>query len=752
VITGTTGILGLGSTSTYFISNQGTITGTGGTAIDLSASTVDLEYTIFGTSMTNGTVRGGSGTNTLNFGGGPGNDMAFSWNRLNAGGAADGDDQYFGFTHFVKLGTNVLTLSGGNGSGPARSFTMGGGTTLVSGNMGETSFTVNGGTLRGTGTLGSTSVASGGTLSLTSFGIPGEDSFVDALTINGNLVLNAGSSTRLDVGAAAGSSDRIIVTGTASLAGSLSVFALSGAFTPGTYTLLTANGGRTGTFSPLTTTPVSSAVSLRYDANNVFLDIAAGNPNQTFSFSTRESLVFNPATVTTNRTTNYSTQIIGRLLGGTALYDQTFTAAYASTAVQNGLTAARAAITTVGGPGVIIGDPVRTSSTTTSTTVTGTSTYSLAGPGVSTMTSVTTFGPATILTGDLARCNVSSLPSTTRPTCTTGGTSVTLADADENFNTITATTYTINETRTDTVTDTLREVYELNGQVVAVGTVHAEVQSGLFDLSGRLLGRLAQIEPGRTGWGDVYRFRVSQGGRRDAWGLAGGISLPLGEKLTLAAGIGHGNLDIAVPGAAENGTVKLTELGAALRFDSGGFGASLAVVQGFGDARIGRTMFGNSKGAYDVRATGAALDMGYAFTSGGFTLRPVVGLDWLRVSTDAFTETDTLGLVVGKQSAERVRASAGLSVARDFGPVTLAVSGRYLAVLSGADRNVPVAFALAPTRSLTMAGPSEPDTAMLGARAILPLGKGVKLSLAYDGRFGSGYNAHSGNLGLSVAF
>jgi hypothetical protein len=46
-----------------------------------------------------------------------------------------------------------------------------------------------------------------------------------------------------------------------------------------------------------------------------------------------------------------------------------------------------------------------------------------------------------------------------------------------------------------------------------------------------------------------------------------------------------------------------------------------------------------------------------------------------------------------------------------------------------------------------MAGPSEPDTAMLGARAILPLGKGVKLSLAYDGKLGSGYTAHSGNLG-----
>src|SRR5262249_35752869 len=155
-----------------------------------------------------------------------------------------------------------------------------------------------------------------------------------------------------------------------------------------------------------------------YDGNNVYLQITA-EPEDTFAMSTRDALVFNAPTVTTNHVNVFSTQIIGRLLGGTPLYDQTFAEAFNSVTVQNALIAARAAITTAGGPGVIIGDPVRTASSTTSST-TSTSTYSLAGPGVATVNTVTTFGPAAIQIGALTTCTVSALPSGTRPTCTTG--------------------------------------------------------------------------------------------------------------------------------------------------------------------------------------------------------------------------------------------------------------------------------------------------------------------------------------------
>lgn len=670
---------------------------------------------------------------------------------ISGGQAAIQIEQNSGATGTLNI-ANAGTLSGplvltGATAGTALSLTNSGtmtGRVNITGSSASSLISNSGTWNLGTGDSAfSGSLTSSGTLNLA-------NGAANTLTINGNLVLTSGSVFRVDVGATQGATDRVIVTGAASLAGSVAAIG-GGAFTAGTYTLLTANGGRTGTFSPLTTSP-SATAALRYDANNVFLDISAAAANQTFSFSIRDGLVFNAATVTTNRTTAYSTQILGRLVGGAPLFDQTFAAPFADPTVQNGVTAARAAITLAGGPGVIIGDPVRTSSTTTSTTVAGVTTYSLAGPGAVTTSVVSTFGPDTIQTGALSTCSVTSLPSTTRPTCSVGGTSVVVGDAIENFNTITATTYTINETRTDTITETLRETYEINGQVVAVGSVHAEVQSGLFDLGARLLGRLGRVEAGTAGWAEAYGFRVEQGGRRSAQGAAGGVGIAAGPGLTVALGVDRGQIDLDLPGARETGRVELTEFGGAVRYNSGPIGASFALVRGFGNADTRRTIIGSSRARYDVSVTGAALDMGYAMDLGGWTLRPEAGVDWVRLSTDGFAETDTLGLVASGASAQQMRATAGVSVERALGRVTLSARARYLTVLDGADREIPVAFALAPGAPLNMSAPGEPDGALLAAAALIRLAPAAQLSVVYDARLGGGYTSHAGRVGVRIAF
>lgn len=674
---------------------------------------------------------------------------------IRAGGSVNGD----------QTGIQVFQSAGATGTVDIRNFGTLSGAVAVAGTPAGTAFTLtNSGTMTGrvnvtgasvanslltnsgTWNLGagnstfSGSVTNSGTLNMA-------DGTINTLTIGGNLVFGAGSVFRVDIGD--GTNDRINVTGTATLTGGVAAISSNAAFTAGTYTLLNAAGGISGTFSPLTTSPTTGA-SLRYDGNNVFLDINAA-ANQAFSFSTRDALVFNAPTTTTNHVSIFSTQIIGRLVGGQPLYDQTFSAAFNSLTVQNALTAARAAITVAGGPGVIIGDPVRTSSSTTSSTA-SVSTYSLAGPGVATQTVVTTFGPATVQIGALSTCTVSVLPSATRPTCTTGGTSFTVGDAIEHFNTITTTTYTINEARTDTITDTLRETWEINGQVAAVGMIHAEVQSGLFDLGSRLLNRLTGPLPVNAGWGEVYGWRVSQTGRRDARGFAAGVNVGLGPNVTLALALDHGNLDLDVPGAKEDGDVRLTEGGAALRYENGPFSAALSATYGVGRAHTLRTIIGASAAKYDVRVGGVAFDLGYAFQADGWTLRPVAGLDYVSVSTDGFTESDPLGLVVGDQDPDRIRASAGLEIGRTLGKVQLAASARYLTLLSGEERTIPVAFALAPGRVLDMSAPNEPDSALIGARATLALSPHASLWLAYDGRYGSSYTGHSGALGLSLSW
>ena len=74
---------------------------------------------------------------------------------------------------------------------------------------------------------------------------------------------------------------------------------------------------------------------------------AGGNSAQ--STSSEEKVVFNTPTTRTTNTTIYATEIIGRLNGGTPLYDHTFSVPYSDAAAQGGVVAARAAITTAGG-------------------------------------------------------------------------------------------------------------------------------------------------------------------------------------------------------------------------------------------------------------------------------------------------------------------------------------------------------------------------------------------------------------------
>lgn len=67
------------------------------------------------------------------------------------------------------------------------------------------------------------------------------------------------------------------------------------------------------------------------------------------ALSSEEKAVFNTPVTTTANVLAYSTQVLGRLNGGTPLYDQTFAVPYSDPTAQAGVAAARAAITTAGG-------------------------------------------------------------------------------------------------------------------------------------------------------------------------------------------------------------------------------------------------------------------------------------------------------------------------------------------------------------------------------------------------------------------
>jgi autotransporter-associated beta strand protein len=166
----------------------------------------------------------------------------------------------------IKTGSGTLILTGANSYTGAT--TVNGGTMIVNGSIASSSgLTVAaGGTLGGSGVLPSTTVH--GTLS------PGNSP--GTLTVSGDLVMGAGSLYLAEIQGAV--ADRIDVGGTASLAGTLRLVPLGGAYSfNSAYTLLSAAGGLGGTsFSPVDTTGtfgdgVTTAVS--YTANDVLLTL-----------------------------------------------------------------------------------------------------------------------------------------------------------------------------------------------------------------------------------------------------------------------------------------------------------------------------------------------------------------------------------------------------------------------------------------------------------------------------------------------
>jgi len=183
----------------------------------------------------------------------------------------------------VKVGTGTLTYSGSGGA-YGGTFTVSAGTLRLDGTLGGTLLVGAGGRLAGGGTLANLDLA--GTLA------PGASA--GTLTVTGNAIFRAGSVFDLEI-AAAGGTDRLAVTGTATIeGGTVNVITLDPEtqYTDGSrYTFLTAAGGRTGQFAALTENSAFLDFTLGYDANSAFLDIDVVRtfPDVAITFNQREA-------------------------------------------------------------------------------------------------------------------------------------------------------------------------------------------------------------------------------------------------------------------------------------------------------------------------------------------------------------------------------------------------------------------------------------------------------------------------------
>ena len=164
----------------------------------------------------------------------------------------------------------------------------------ISGNVGNTGMLANLGTITGNlsnaGTATNNGVIAGnvtnsGTLSgigtiggnLFHSGVIAPGNSIGTMTVAGNFTQTASGTYTTEV-AGAGASDRINVSGTATLGGQVVVSALPGmTFAPSTtYTIVNAAGGLSGTFASVNELYPFLLSTLSYDANNAYLNLAIG--------------------------------------------------------------------------------------------------------------------------------------------------------------------------------------------------------------------------------------------------------------------------------------------------------------------------------------------------------------------------------------------------------------------------------------------------------------------------------------------
>ncbi len=238
------GILFIGAGT---VTNTGTIESTaGGRAIVFSGSAPHA--LVLGTgSVLTGNVQGGTGADAL----------------VLQGTGSETISKFLSFQTLSMQGTS-WTLNG------AGTFSAGSavqsGILKISGTLTSPTVSIqSAGTLAGTGTVVG-DVVNAGTLA------PGAS--IGTLAITGSVTFNAGATYEVEVDAS-GAGDRTNATGTATInGGTVRVLANLGTYAPSTtYTILTANGGRTGTFDGVTSNFAFLQPELAYDATNVFLTL-----------------------------------------------------------------------------------------------------------------------------------------------------------------------------------------------------------------------------------------------------------------------------------------------------------------------------------------------------------------------------------------------------------------------------------------------------------------------------------------------
>ena len=172
----------------------------------------------------------------------------------------------------VISGRTILSASN-TYTGPT---TVNGGALIVNGSIASSALTTvnGGGLLGGIGVVGNTQINTGGAFA------PGPQNAPGSMAVQGNLAFQSGALFLVQVNPTAASIANVV--GAATLAGTVQANFSAGSFVERSYTILTAAGGRVGTFDALTTVglPANFQASLSYSGNTAVLNLKPSSPHR----------------------------------------------------------------------------------------------------------------------------------------------------------------------------------------------------------------------------------------------------------------------------------------------------------------------------------------------------------------------------------------------------------------------------------------------------------------------------------------
>lgn len=589
--------------------------------------------------------------------------------------------------------------------------------------------------LAGVGQVGTT------TLYPTAVISPGNDgSPMGTLTVNGNLSFGQNAIYRVHADPTSNTSDRIHVTGVATLDGSVAHVGPNGNYAPRTtYNILTADGGIQGTFTGASSAYAFLTPTLSYDAKNAFMTL------------TRNDVPIGSVGETGNESS----------VGGALDQEDPPVSGNGSSSAGNGSTSNGNGSSSAGNESSSAGNGSSTAGTESSSAGNGSTST---GNGNETTTTAPEAGSSVVASGSTAGKNTGASQ------VTTAVLSMTPEQARSALAMLSGEAYASTASVLQSQADTVRTLplAHLRGNLDApmqAGRATAQLgspssdalpQSGAYPLWAQAFGNWSKFDS------DGNASSVSQ----SAGGFFVGGDGAVGNGWRLGGAVGYTGSHSSVADAASRTSVDSYT---ATMFGGRNFPAGPGHIRFMAgaaytwhDIDTKRDIAAGSlnqrlKSSYNASSTQVFTELGYKLPLNDATsIEPYAGLAWNQLRTRDFQESGGTAALHGSGATDDVTSTTlGLRGAWEFGadraPGRLTASLGWRHAMGDVKPKQQLAFDGGSTFSVSGV-PIARDAAVVGLGAEVSITRNTTAGVAYDAQFGGGNRQQSGMFKLAMRF